>query len=370
MEPDRRIRRIAIVGGGIAGWTAAATLARKLGGHCSIHVVDTAEPAAAGLAEATQPAGARAAAFPRHRPERLHRQDPVDLQPRHALRRLGRAPGETFWHPFGAFGALIERRPFYHFWHKARALGLKPRLELFSLETSMALANRFIFPTNSLGVAQHMRYALHMDARAARRVTCARVAERAGVIRLERKVVSATRREDGFLDELQVRGRRQAARRPVHRLHAVRARQLIGEILGTPFEDWKQWLPCDRIVSAPGALDDARPPYVRITARAAGWQWRMPLQHGRQLSARSIRARIQDDDAARAGAASRPRAQLLAEPRAGAVHQRPPPQVSGTRTSWRWAHAAGCARAARRRRPAPAQQRAVQPARSLSRQAV
>src|SRR5262245_32278279 len=56
MQPDRRIRRIAIVGGGIAGWTAAATLARKLGGHCSIHVVDTAESApATGLAEATLP---------------------------------------------------------------------------------------------------------------------------------------------------------------------------------------------------------------------------------------------------------------------------------------------------------------------------
>ena len=43
MEPDRRIRRIAIVGGGMAGWTAAAMLARKLGGHCSIHVIDSAD---------------------------------------------------------------------------------------------------------------------------------------------------------------------------------------------------------------------------------------------------------------------------------------------------------------------------------------
>ena len=59
----------------------------------------------------------------------------------------------------------------------------------------------------------------------------------------------------------------------------MRARQLIGEILGSPFEDWKQWLPCDRIVERAGARSmTSRPPYVRITARAAGWQWRMPLQ--------------------------------------------------------------------------------------------
>ena len=55
MEADRRIRRIAIVGGGIAGWAAAATLARKLGGQCSIHVVDSADAASAGHAEATHP---------------------------------------------------------------------------------------------------------------------------------------------------------------------------------------------------------------------------------------------------------------------------------------------------------------------------
>ena len=66
----------------------------------------------------------------------------------------------------------------------------------------MAMANRFIFPTNSLGVAPHLRYALHVDAALAARYLRT-IAERAGVIRLERKVVSATRREDGFLDELQ-----------------------------------------------------------------------------------------------------------------------------------------------------------------------
>src|SRR6185436_21192096 len=55
VEPERRIRRIAIVGGGIAGWTAAATLSRRLGGHSSIHVVDTAETASPGLAVQTQP---------------------------------------------------------------------------------------------------------------------------------------------------------------------------------------------------------------------------------------------------------------------------------------------------------------------------
>ena len=186
------------------------------------------------------------------------------------------APGTTFWRPFGAFGALIERRPFYHFWHKARAAGLKPRLEMFSLETSMALANRFIFPTNTLGVAQHMRYALHVDIGLAARQLRG-IAERAGVIRLERKVVSASRREDGCVEELKFEDG--GTLRADLFLDCTGARaQLIGEILGVEYEDWKRWLPCDRMLTAPAAPEEIRYPFVRVNARAAGWQWRMPLQ--------------------------------------------------------------------------------------------
>ena len=90
--------------------------------------------------------------------------------------------------------------------------------------------------------------------------------------------------------------------------------QLIGEILESPFEDWKQWLPCDRMVHAPAPLEEARPPYSRIKARAAGWQWRIPLQqnlsHGHVYSS----AHQSDEDALQdllAAIGSEP----LAEPR-------------------------------------------------------
>ena len=274
-EPDRRIRRIAIVGGGIAGWTAAAILARKLGGQCSIHVIESPEPAGAGLAEATQPA-----MLDLLKHLGIEQNDFVDkTQSTYCLARRFEnwsATGEKFWHPHGAFGALIERRPFYHFWHKARALGLKPKLELFSLETSMALANRFIFPTNTLGVAQHMRYALHVDSALAARYLRS-VAERAGVIRLERRLVDASRREDGLLEELKFEDGGTLRADLFIDASGTRA-QLIGEILGVPFEDWKHWLPCDRMLAAPAALEETRAPCVRIQAQAAGWQWRMPLQ--------------------------------------------------------------------------------------------
>jgi len=295
MNADPRIRRIAIVGGGVAGWTAAATLSRKLGGHCSIHVVDTAETATPGLAVQTQPSFLDTLRF-----LGVEQNDFVDkTQSTYCLgRRISdwTAPGQVYWHPFGGFGAVIERRPFYHFWHKARMLGLKPRPELFSLETSMALANRFIFPTNSLGVAQHMRYALHFDVALAARYLRA-IAERAGVIRLERKVVGATRREDGFLAELKFEDGGSLSADLFVDCTGARA-QLIGEFLEVPFDDWKQWLPCDRLVAAPVGLEELRPPYARIGALAAGWTWRIPLQQS--ASAGYVYAsEFQDDDAAR-----------------------------------------------------------------------
>jgi tryptophan halogenase len=275
MEPDRRIRRVAIVGGGVAGWTAAVTLGKKLGGQCSIHVVETPEAAYPGLAEATQPT-----ILELLRLLGIDQNDFVDkTQSTYSFgsRYIDWAsPGQGFWHPFGGLGALIERRPFYHYWHKARALGLTPRLEICSQEVSMAMGNRFIFPTNSLGVAPHLRYALHVDAGLTARYLRT-LAERAGVIRLERKVVSATRREDGFLDELQFEDGGKLRADLFIDCTGSRA-QLIGEILESPYESWQQWLPCDRLVHAPGPLEEFRPPFVRIGARASGWLWRTPLQ--------------------------------------------------------------------------------------------
>ena len=294
----------------MAGWTAAAILSRKLGGHCSIHVVDSPEPASAGFGEATQPM-----VLELLKQLGADQNDFVDkTQSTYCLGTRftdWSEPGQSWWHAYGALGALIERRPFYHFWHKARTLNLKPRLEMVSLEASMAAGNRFIFPTNTLGVAQHMRYALHMDGALATRYLRS-IAERAGVIRLERKVVSAKRREDGFLEELNFEDGGSLRADLFLDCSGARA-QLIGEILGIPAEDWRQWLPCDRLVSAPVALDDTRPPYVRVTARASGWQSRLPLQRNATVC-QAYASAFQADEVAREELAATAGAPL-AEPR-------------------------------------------------------
>src|SRR3546814_6628197 len=54
---------------------------------------------------------------------------------------------------------------------------------------------------------------------------------------------------------------------------------LLGQTLGVDFVDWTDWLPCDRAVAIPCTLGGDRQPITRSTARPAGWQWRIPLQH-------------------------------------------------------------------------------------------
>ena len=179
MEPDRRIRRIAIVGGGVVGWTAAVMLGRKLGGQCSIHVIDTPEPAFLGRAEATLPPILELLRF-----LGVDQNDFIDkTQSTYSLGTrnfsTGRRRGQSFWHPFGGFGALIERRPFYHFWHKGRALGLKPKIEVFSQEVAMAvrqslhLPHQFTRRGSAPAICAARRYGTHVSlpalARRARR---------------------------------------------------------------------------------------------------------------------------------------------------------------------------------------------------------
>jgi tryptophan halogenase len=54
---------------------------------------------------------------------------------------------------------------------------------------------------------------------------------------------------------------------------------LIEQTLKTGYEDWSQWLPCDRAMAVPCARTDPLTPLTRATAREPGWQWRIPLQH-------------------------------------------------------------------------------------------
>src|SRR3546814_17003513 len=73
---------------------------------------------------------------------------------------------------------------------------------------------------------------------------------------------------------------------------------LIGQTLGVDYEDWTHWLPCDRAIAVATAPLADPPLFTRATARKAGWQWRIPLQHRTGNGLDYCSSAISDDDAA------------------------------------------------------------------------
>jgi tryptophan halogenase len=275
---DRRIRSIAIVGGGTAGWLAASILARALPGTgTAITVVESADIGTVGVGEATIPPITDTLRF-------LSISEQDFIHHTQATYKLGikfsdwKLPGHSYWHPFGTFGAPVNRRPFYHCWQRARAAGMELNFNDFSLCASLGEAGKFRFPDPSPeAAAAGLRYALHFDATLVAKYLRS-YAERLGAVRIERTVAGATRSADGALDELKFSDG-SALRADLYLDCSGFRGVLIEQVLGTGYEDWSHMLPCDRAVAFPTAAKAGRPTYTHSLARAAGWQWRIPLQH-------------------------------------------------------------------------------------------
>ena len=278
MSGDRRIRQIAIVGGGTAGWVAASMLARVLkGSGCSITVIEAPEIGTVGVGEATIPPILDFLRF-------LAIDEADFIKHTQATYKLGikffdwHHIGHRYWHPFGTFGTPIDRRPPFHHWHRLKAAGLAPQFNDFSLCAALGDEDRCLFPDpkGSAPVAG-LRYALHFDASLVARYLSA-YAHRLGVVSLKKTVTGVTQTEAGFLDELIFSDQTRLKADFFIDCSGFRG-VLIEKALQTGFTDWSAMLPCDRAVALTTHSKTARAPFTRAMARTAGWQWRIPQQH-------------------------------------------------------------------------------------------
>ena len=274
---DRRIRSIAIVGGGTAGWLAASILARALpGSGCRITCIESPDIPTVGVGEATIPPIIDLLRF-------LSINEADFVQHTQATYKLGirftdwgRA-GERYWHPFGTFGQSINLRPFHHAWHRAREAGLAPRFRDYSLAATLAEAGRFRLPDpRTPGPVSGLRYALHFDAALVARYLRS-YSEKLGVQRLEATVEAATQRADGLLEELVFKDGTRLGADLFIDCSGFRG-LLIEQTLKSGYLDWSNLLPCDRAVAVQTRLASARSPFTEAIADSAGWRWRIPLQ--------------------------------------------------------------------------------------------
>jgi tryptophan halogenase len=273
------IRSIAIVGGGTAGWMTGVTLAKFFkASNVRIHLIESEQIGIIGVGEATIPPimhFIRAAGI-----------DENDLvRKTQATFKLGiefkdwTRIGHTYMHPFGQTGFDLGPVAFSAYWLKAFREGGAARLEEYSLEATAAYAAKFMRPVPAANSPlEKITYALHFDASLFARYLRG-IAEARGVLRTEGKVQSVSLHSDtGFIRALTLESGEEVEADLYIDCSGFRG-LLIEGALQSGYEHWNHWLPCDRAVAVPCERTGALSSYTRVTAKAAGWQWRIPLQH-------------------------------------------------------------------------------------------
>ncbi len=275
------INHIVIVGGGTAGWMAAAALSKlRAGRPVAITVVESEQIGTVGVGEATIP--------PFLDFNRL-----LDIDERAMLAEVGGSfklgiqfvnwgkLGDSYIHPFGNYGYQMEGISFHHVWHRYQQAGDKRPIQVFNMETMAAHFGRFArtedYQRDDL---PPVNYAYHLDAgRYARYLR--KYAETRGVVRKEGKVIDvAVDGESGFVTGITLEDSTVINGDLFIDCSGFRG-LLIEQTLKTGYEDWTHYLPCDRAVALPCQREDGSGPlpYTRATAHKAGWQWQVPLQH-------------------------------------------------------------------------------------------
>ena len=316
MDTQNRIRNITVVGGGSAGWMAAAALATYLGKGASIRLVESEEIGIVGVGEASVPhikmfngqwLGIDEAEFVRRT------QGTIKLGIE--FNNWGRI-GDSYIHGFGAIGRSLGPLPFHQFWLKLRQQGRAGPIGDYSPQTVMTPQGKFAPGDRNAPPGSPLAdiaYAYHFDATLYARYL-RELAEQRGVRRIEGKIVGVQQRAtDGFIESVTLENGESVGGDLFIDCSGFRG-LLIEQTLKTGYEDWSHWLPCDRAMAVPSEGVDPITPYTRSTALAAGWQWRIPLQHrvgnGYVYSSRHI-----SDDEAAATLLANLDGKALAEPR-------------------------------------------------------
>ena len=291
----------------------AAALSNSLQHGCSITLIESEEIGTVGVGEATIP------------PIKIFNQT-LGLDENEFVRRtkgtfkLGiqfvdwAQLGNRYFHPFGSYGRPFDTVQSHHHWLQAHARGEVSSLDEYCMAWSAAAAGRFAPPSpDQRNVLSTYEYAYHFDA-GLYAGYLREYAENRHVTRLEGKIIDvAVHGTTGFVNSVTLDDGRTVAGDLFIDCSGFRG-LLIEGALKTGYVDWTHWLPCDRAMAVPCASVGVLAPYTRSTARRAGWQWRIPLQHRTGNGYVYASQFISDDEAATALLANLD-GQALAEPR-------------------------------------------------------
>ncbi len=275
---DSRIRDVVIVGGGTAGWMAAAALSATMGDQLRIRLVESEQIGTVGVGEATIPAlrlfnglvGIDEDAF---------------LRASQGSFKLGieflnwGSIGESYMHTFGQIGQSLDLIEFWQYWLRGRKEGIAENLGKYSFNENVARAGKFArlqrIPNSEL---EGIGYAFHFDASLYARFL-REISEKNGVIRTEGRIIKVNQdAESGFVRSFILESGEEIEGELFIDCSGFRA-MLMEQTLDVGYVDWSHWLPCDHAIAVPTANSGPPRPFTQSIAHRAGWQWRIPLQH-------------------------------------------------------------------------------------------
>ena len=273
------IKKIVIVGGGTAGWMAAAALSEHFKDRpLEMVLIESDDIGTVGVGEATVPA-IRLFNF------QLKIAELDFIKATQATFKLGiefkdwYRQGTSFFHPFADYGVPLGGQDFYQCWLSLHKSGYPIKLEEFCLAIQMARQNRFAQPDEKTTTQlARYNYAYHFDATLYAQFLRG-YAEQRAVTRIEGKVLQVNcDASSGFIKSVTVDKAGLVTGDLFIDCSGFKG-LLIEQAMATGYEDWSCWLPCDAAVAMQTTNAEAPSPYTRSSALAAGWQWKIPLQH-------------------------------------------------------------------------------------------
>ena len=275
------INHIVIVGGGTAGWMAAAVLSRlKKGRQLEITLVESEAIGTVGVGEATIPPFVEFNQLLEIDERELLSESQGSFKLGIQFENWGQV-GDSYLHPFGAYGYEMGGIAFHQVWRRLREAGEKRPIQAFNVETMAAYFGKFARTQDyARDDLPPVNYAYHLDA-GRYAAYLRKYAEKLGVVRQEGRISDvALDAETGFVSSVDLESGETISGDLFIDCSGFRG-LLIEQALETGYEDWTHWLPCNRAVALPCNRDDgsAPPPFTKATAHAAGWQWQVPLQH-------------------------------------------------------------------------------------------
>ena len=297
-----RTKRVLIVGGGSAGWTAAAYLNATLniGGQklADVSLIESPDVPRIGVGEATVPNINRTLAAIGI--DELEFMKATDATFKTSIRFKNWLDNEDkfYHHPFSRFGAGLRDDAGRRWLMSDRSVPYMNTISAQPALCEMSLAPK-VFEQVDLGIP--VGYAFHMNALKyadyLRDFSTPR-----GVTHYMDHVTDVEVAENGNIAAVQTRGGK--------RLEADLfidctgfAAVLTEKTLGVKWIDYSQWLLCDRALVLPVPYETHYPGFVRphtmATALSAGWTWDIPLQNRRGVGYVHSSAHISEEDAER-----------------------------------------------------------------------